>query len=131
MNTDKADDVSAEPVDHGPPPPISHNIMVVKDLKSMQARRSLNRHSLCGLNQVVGTLTWTIKISCLGFGPPLELLHILFRQCHHFSCQLSEFGPDGTVDLCIFDQPSGKAEATGISALDTDCPSSITAWKYF
>ena len=97
MTTDRADDVT----DNGPPPPVCHNIMVVKDLKSMQARHSLNRHSLCGLNQVVGTLTWTIKISCLGFGPPLELLYSLFRQCHHFSCQLSEFGPGGTVPLTM------------------------------
>ena len=100
MTTDRADDVT-EPVDQGPPPPVCHNIMVVKDLKSMQARHSLNRHSLCGLNQVVGTLTWTIKISCLGFGPPLELLYSLFRQCHHFSCQLSEFGPGGTIPLTM------------------------------
>ena len=57
----KTDDLSGEPVDRRlPPAPVSHNIMVVKDLKSMQARRSVNRHSLCSFNQAVGTHNWTI-----------------------------------------------------------------------
>ena len=34
---------------------VSQHIVLVKDLKALQARRSLNRHGLCGLNQNVGT----------------------------------------------------------------------------